>query len=98
MFRAHVTLMNRGADPPANRFWLFRRDRSPSPLDHPFSLVYYCVSVFLRTVFRSVSSAHVRVCVVPRSVHRAATVKLRAFVPVIYSGYRTVCTQSSRSF
>ncbi|GBP44996.1 hypothetical protein EVAR_33424_1 [Eumeta japonica] len=31
-------------------------------------------------------SARVRVCVVPRSVHRAPTVKLRAFVPVIHSG------------
>ncbi|GBP84438.1 hypothetical protein EVAR_86434_1 [Eumeta japonica] len=39
-------------------------------------------------------SARVRVCVVPRSVHHAATIKLRAFVPVIYSGYRTVYTPS----
>ncbi|GBP82558.1 Zinc finger BED domain-containing protein 4 [Eumeta japonica] len=31
-------------------------------------------------------SAYVQVCVVPRSVHRAATVKLRAFVPYAHSG------------
>ncbi|GBP62128.1 hypothetical protein EVAR_46097_1 [Eumeta japonica] len=31
-------------------------------------------------------SARVRVCVVPRSVHRAAIVKLRAFVPCVHSG------------
>ncbi|GBP59692.1 hypothetical protein EVAR_48660_1 [Eumeta japonica] len=36
------------------------------------------------------------VCVMLRSVHRAATVKVRAFVPVIYSDYRTVYTPTSR--
>ncbi|GBP52610.1 Phenylalanine--tRNA ligase alpha subunit [Eumeta japonica] len=52
------------------------------PLEHPFSIVLLC-AVFLQVTFRSVGS----VCVAPRSVHRAATVKLCAYVPVICSGY-----------
>ncbi|GBP79907.1 General transcription factor II-I repeat domain-containing protein 2A [Eumeta japonica] len=42
-----------------------------SPLDHPFSLVYYCVSVFLRAAFRSVG---LRACT---SVWAAAQCKSR---------------------
>ncbi|GBP75736.1 hypothetical protein EVAR_58829_1 [Eumeta japonica] len=66
-----------------------------SPLDHLFSLMSYCVSVFLRAVFRSIKLCACEYeCVVPSSLHRATTVKLRVFVPVMHSGYRTVCTPS----
>ncbi|GBP86380.1 hypothetical protein EVAR_59946_1 [Eumeta japonica] len=65
-----------------------------APLDRPFSLVCYCVAVFLRAGYLVSDSARVRACGVPRSVHRAAAVKLRASVPVIYSGDLTVCTPS----
>ncbi|GBP73826.1 hypothetical protein EVAR_54878_1 [Eumeta japonica] len=41
--------------------------------------------------------ARARVCVVLRNVYRAATIKLRTFVPVIDSGYRIICTPSPRT-
>ncbi|GBP52981.1 hypothetical protein EVAR_97575_1 [Eumeta japonica] len=70
--------------------------RRSSPRDHPFSLVCYCVSVFLRAALRSVG---LRACM---SVGGAAQWTSRGdskatFVPVIYSGYRTVCTPSPRT-
>ncbi|GBP30145.1 hypothetical protein EVAR_94990_1 [Eumeta japonica] len=65
-----------------------------SPLDHPFSLVCYCVSVYLRAAFRSVELRACTIVGVPRSVSRATAVKPRASVPATSSGYPAVCTPS----
>ncbi|GBP00090.1 Trypsin CFT-1 [Eumeta japonica] len=71
------------------RFQLFRRrDRSslaqsPGP---PFSIGCYCMQCSFKPRSGVSGSARVRVCVVPHSVGRAATVTQHAFVPVIYSG------------
>ncbi|GBP77959.1 hypothetical protein EVAR_83207_1 [Eumeta japonica] len=64
------------------------------PLDHPFSLVCYCVSLFLRAAFRSVG---LRACTsvwCRAGTSRSDSYATFALVPVIYSGYRTVCTPS----
>ncbi|GBP76986.1 hypothetical protein EVAR_57667_1 [Eumeta japonica] len=69
---------------------LFRcRDRSPSvqSLGPPFKCsVLLCMQFSFEPRSGVSGSARVRVCVVPHSVHRAATVKLRAFVLMIHSG------------
>ncbi|GBP77076.1 hypothetical protein EVAR_61078_1 [Eumeta japonica] len=70
-----------------------------SPLGHPFSLLCYCVSVFLRAAFRSVG---LRACMSVWGAaqcvgSRAAAVKSRASVPATHSGDPAVCTPSPRS-
>ncbi|GBP24693.1 hypothetical protein EVAR_15899_1 [Eumeta japonica] len=84
-----------------SQFRLFRRrDRSTlvQSLDHLFSLVYYCVSVFLRAAFRSIGlRACVSVCGATQCISRGDSYATFALVPVIYSGYRTVCTPNPRT-
>ncbi|GBP05822.1 hypothetical protein EVAR_5123_1 [Eumeta japonica] len=70
--------------------------RRSSPRDHPFSLVCYCVAVFLRAALGSVG---LRACM---SVGGAEQWTSRGdskatFVPVIYSGDPAVCTSSPRT-
>ncbi|GBP05393.1 hypothetical protein EVAR_76807_1 [Eumeta japonica] len=66
-----------------------------SPLDHPFSLVYYCASVFLRAAFRSVGlRVCMSVCGAAQCTSHCDSYATSALVPVIYSGYSTVCTPS----
>ncbi|GBP74946.1 hypothetical protein EVAR_60873_1 [Eumeta japonica] len=66
-----------------------------SPLDHLFSLVCYCVAVFLRAGFRSVG---LRACTsvwgVAECTSRGDSYAVLALVPVIYSGGPAVCTPS----
>ncbi|GBP62233.1 hypothetical protein EVAR_38235_1 [Eumeta japonica] len=50
------------------------------------SLVYYYVQCSFEPRSGVSGFASVRVCVVPRSVHRVSTVKLRVFVPCVHSG------------
>ncbi|GBP34353.1 hypothetical protein EVAR_7405_1 [Eumeta japonica] len=67
------------------KFRLFRRrDRPSSSLD----TVWFSVSRWSVPLRRSgvPCSTRIRVYVVPRSVHRAATVHLRRFVPYVHSG------------
>ncbi|GBP10140.1 Probable proline--tRNA ligase, mitochondrial [Eumeta japonica] len=74
------------------------RSLACGPVPWTTRLVCYCVSIFLRVAFQSVG---LRACM---SVYGAAQCTSRgnsyvtfALVPVIYPGYRTVCTPSPRT-
>ncbi|GBP09412.1 hypothetical protein EVAR_5829_1 [Eumeta japonica] len=58
-----------------------------SPLDHPFRLACFCVSMFLRAALRSVGlRACMSVCGAAQCTSRGDNYATFAFVPVIYSG------------
>ncbi|GBP89909.1 hypothetical protein EVAR_63572_1 [Eumeta japonica] len=61
------------------------------PLDHPFSLVCYCVAVFLRAAFRSVG---LRACTSVWAIDEYEYIEVWASVPARSSGYPAVCMPS----